>query len=110
MEIAPLFLLKGLTGMLPPSIELRVYDWESLTGADTGKAIVLGYGSLYNHSDNPNLSYSPDAANDLMTYTARRPIAAHEQLTIHYDRANGQHTEEQEGWFARNAIEKRAIA
>ncbi|MBW2998755.1 SET domain-containing protein-lysine N-methyltransferase [Candidatus Woesearchaeota archaeon] len=46
--------------------------------------LVLGYGSLYKHSDNPNVEYAYNRANRQMYFKAARPIQAHEELTINY--------------------------
>ena len=47
-------------------------------------AIALGYGSLYNHSWEPNARYDHDHDTVVVTYTALRPIAAGEEITINY--------------------------
>ena len=52
-------------------------------------AIALGYGSLYNHSYQPNSRYDDDAAAQ-MIFTAIRDIAADEEITINYNGAPGQ--------------------
>ena len=47
-------------------------------------AIALGYGSLYNHSWRPNARYDHDHDLDVVTYTAVRPIAVGDEITINY--------------------------
>jgi SET domain-containing protein len=49
-------------------------------------AIALGLGSLYNHSDDANAEYAKDAANNLVTITARRDIAIGDEVTVPYQR------------------------
>lgn len=48
-----------------------------------GVALMLGYGSLYNHSEQPNAEYSWET-DDSYCFTATRDIAAGEQITITY--------------------------
>jgi SET domain-containing protein len=48
-----------------------------------GKRLMLGYGSLYNHSDDPNAEYVHEA-DDAYAFVAIRDIAAGEQITINY--------------------------
>jgi uncharacterized protein len=47
-------------------------------------AVVLGYGSLYNHSTSPNVSFYPDTINKAMIYEARKRIRKDEELLIDY--------------------------
>lgn len=46
--------------------------------------ILLGYGSLYNHSSNNNADYFYDEANDLVYFESTRPILAGEEICISY--------------------------
>jgi uncharacterized protein len=46
--------------------------------------LVLGYGSLYKHSDEANVEYAYNRANRQMYFKASRTIQAHEELTINY--------------------------
>jgi len=48
--------------------------------------LVLGYGSLYKHSDKPNVEYAYNRSNRQMYFKAARTIQAHEELTINYGR------------------------
>ncbi len=56
--------------------------------------LVLGYGMLYNHSDDPNVEYEQDAAG-VVTFFAARAIAPGEELTISYGRE----------WWTKRGIE-----
>jgi SET domain-containing protein len=49
-------------------------------------AFVCGYGSLYNHSSEPNAKYYLDAINRKATFIAKRYIAAGEEIFITYSR------------------------
>ena len=56
----------------------RYYEWGQKGG------VVLGYGSLYNHSDNSNVSLDRRLEEKKAIYTAKRDIRAGEELTINY--------------------------
>jgi len=46
--------------------------------------LVLGYGSLYQHSEEPNMEFGYNKSNKQMYFTATRMIRAGEELTINY--------------------------
>jgi len=46
--------------------------------------LVLGYGSLYKHSEKPNVEYAYNRSNRQMYFKAAKAIQAHEELTINY--------------------------
>src|SRR4051812_36887154 len=48
-------------------------------------AIALGYGSLYNHSYEPNAVTRKDFAERHIDFLACRPIEAEEEITINYN-------------------------
>jgi SET domain-containing protein len=47
-------------------------------------ALALGFGSLYNHSHEPNGSYTREIKKKILTFRARRDILPHEEISIHY--------------------------
>jgi hypothetical protein len=47
-------------------------------------AVVLGFGSLYNHGDEPNAGWLPVEHELVMEYWALRPIAAGEEILVSY--------------------------
>jgi SET domain-containing protein len=59
-------------------------------------AIVLGYGSLYNHSYTPNVEYDEKVKQKVMVFTALRNIKKGEEITSNY---NGDHDNKDEVWF-----------
>ena len=52
------------------------------------EGFALGYGSLYNHSYDPNMLYTKDAAQQAVVFTARRDIRKGEELTITYNNSD----------------------
>ena len=61
-------------------LDAYVYVWTEGTCA-----VALGYGSIFNHSYDPNALFTTDIAQRTITFTARRPIAEGEEITINYN-------------------------
>jgi uncharacterized protein len=57
-----------------------VYEWTPETGA-----IILGYGSIYNHSFKPNAIYKRDFKNNLLIYEAYENISEGEEISVNYN-------------------------
>jgi uncharacterized protein len=67
-----------------------LYDYYFGWGEDgTQAAIVLGYGSLYNHSFTPNAEHRKNFAEGTMSIVAARPIATGEEIFIRYETGKG---------------------
>ena len=88
--IAAADIAKGETIELCPILELSEGDASGLLDdytvsleESTGTALLLGYGSLYNHADEPNAEYVIEA-DDAYSFVALRDIRAGEQITISY--------------------------
>jgi SET domain-containing protein len=60
-------------------------------------AIVLGYGSLYNHSPSPNAVHQKHEAAGIMSVVAARRIERGEEIFIRYTTGTGGDT--QQMWF-----------
>ncbi|HET9896582.1 MAG TPA: SET domain-containing protein-lysine N-methyltransferase [Streptosporangiaceae bacterium] len=54
------------------------YEW------DGGAGLALGFGSLYNHSYEPNAHYRQHIDRGLVIVTALRDIAKDQEITINY--------------------------
>lgn len=54
------------------------------TWKDDAVGLALGYGSLYNHSWEPNAEYELDHRRKLARFHAVRDIAADDEVTINY--------------------------
>jgi uncharacterized protein len=46
--------------------------------------LVMGYGSLYSHSTNPNVEFAYNRSNKQMYFLAKKPIQVEEELSIDY--------------------------
>ena len=104
VEVAPVIVFNAC--VLPRIIANILYHWEQQTKERNTRAIALGYGSLYNHDNPSNLSYTVDAAARVIRYTAVRQIAADEELTINYNSANGHCADADDLWFERHGMEQ----
>jgi SET domain-containing protein len=65
-----------------PTISWYVFDWEGMTKRDY-VALALGYGSIYNHSYEPNARYRREPP-DMLEFVALRDIGAGEEILINY--------------------------
>ena len=82
---------KELSRYVLPWVELRE-DWKDFCDKNGGilsthatrPLVVLGFGMIYNHSDNHNLDYYVDKHQFLCSYKANRDIHANTELTINY--------------------------
>jgi len=63
-------------------------------GDDT--AIVLGYGSLFNHSYSPNCIYYSNEKNSIMEFYSIVDIKKDEEITVNY---NGEPEDQSPLWF-----------
>lgn len=56
-------------------------DWEH-------HVIALGYGSLYNHSDEPNATWETETNNEIFKFVALKPILKDEEIVTYYGDSN----------------------
>ncbi len=74
-----------------PWIELRP-DWKDFCDEHGGilqthatrPVAILGFGMIYNHSDDNNINYKIDKRQFMCSYRANRDINAGQELTINY--------------------------
>ncbi len=80
VEVCPVIILeelaKTVTGLKDIIFEIdrKKGEW----------GVVLGYGSLYRHSDKPNCEYAYNKGSKQMFFITKRTIKVGEELTIHY--------------------------
>lgn len=80
VELAPIIFVGPEAKAVP---RLKDYIFE----IDKGKQIygvVLGYGSLYRHSETPNITFAYNPKNKLMYFIAANTINAGDELKINY--------------------------
>jgi len=80
IEICPLIILPEIARTVDRLKDL-VFEIDKKKGE---YGLVLGYGSLYRHSDEPNVDYAYNKRQRHMFFIVNRPIKAHEELTINY--------------------------
>ncbi len=73
-----------------------LFDYYFYWGAKNQPAIVLGYGSIYNHSYKPNAEYDQNVKKQTMTFRALRDIKPGEEIRTNY---NGDPDNQDELWF-----------
>jgi len=58
-----------------------IYPWRSTRGA----SMVLGYGSIINHSFKPNADWKQNFKSNTMVYRAIKNIKKGEEITVNYN-------------------------
>ncbi len=94
IEVAPVLRLKGLTHQeLDGTI---LHDYYFVWGRNMkSTVIVLGYGSLYNHSSQPNATFETDLDQRCVIFKAIRDIPAEDEITINFHEGKP----EEKVWF-----------
>lgn len=69
----------------PSIIEQTIFDHYVFDWDETHEALALGYGSLHNHSNSPNVRFELDHEAMAVVFIAMRDIAVEEELMINYD-------------------------
>ncbi len=79
VEVCPVVRLAGgAEASSLAGLDRYVFEWGD------GLAVALGYGSLYNHSPDPNAAFTPRLSRDDIVFRALRDIAEGEQILIDY--------------------------
>jgi hypothetical protein len=58
-----------------------MYPWRSTRSA----SVVLGWGSIYNHSFDPNADWKQNFKTNMMVYRALKEIKKGEEITVNYN-------------------------
>ena len=104
VELAPVIVLSPADRIRIHATSLHDYYfvWDG-----EGAALALGFGSLYNHAEAPNLDYEMDYDFEQVRFTARHAIGAGEELLIDYRAGDG----EERLWFrVKNSQKKPPIS
>lgn len=79
IERSPVIVMLRTDILLHHKLAQYVFSWD-----DDHYALALGYGSLFNHSHRPNMSYLMVREKRLIYFRARNPIRVGEELSINY--------------------------
>jgi hypothetical protein len=104
VEAAPVILFVEPISTLPKDIERIIFNWLTPDNVTDRHALVLGYGSVYNHANPANMRWEADPANTTIKYIAVRPIKAGEELTINYNAVGGGAEWPEDSWFERMQV------
>ena len=80
IEICPLIILPEIAKTVDRLKDI-VFEIDKKKGE---YGLVLGYGSMYRHSDEPNVDYAYNKRQKHMFFIANRPIQLNEELSINY--------------------------
>ncbi len=95
IEISPVIVLPEKD--VPHIKATKLHDYYFIWGKKDKKcAIILGYGSIYNHSYHPNAEYVPDFKGKTLDFFALHDIKAGEEITVNY---SGDPEGENKFWF-----------
>ena len=83
IESAPVLIFdsKGRKNLEKTLLSHYIYPWRSTRGA----ALVLGYGSIYNHSFSPNADWKQNFKTKCMVYRALSSIKKGEEILVNYN-------------------------
>ena len=97
IETAPIILITATEWphIEPTVLALYIYNFGP-TADEEHAAIALGYGSLYNHSYEPNAKYIKNWDEQVIRLIAVRDIQPGEEITINY---NGSPADQTPIWF-----------
>jgi hypothetical protein len=62
-------------------LNFYIYPWRSTRSG----SVVLGYGSIYNHSFNPNADWKQNFKEENMIYRALKEIKKEEEILVNYN-------------------------
>lgn len=82
IEVCPVIRVGASDGAVSGGLAHYVFKWGA---GGLELAVALGYGSLYNHSPDPNARFTPRTTRDDVVFRAARDIAAGEQIFIDYE-------------------------
>ena len=83
VEICPLISLSAEDRSVIHQTKLHDYYFSWGENEDEA-AIVLGFGSLYNHSNDPNAEFNVDLKEQVMIFSSIREITEAEEITVDY--------------------------
>ncbi len=106
VETSPVVLCGSKRATIPMALRRYLFDWGSLAQVEQSCAMVLGYGSMYNHANPASLRFEAGRQDLTLHFLAVRDIAAHEELTINYNAMAGEHESIVDHWFTAMGIQR----
>ena len=100
IELCPVIPITTPYPALPVELRLIVFNWQVLAQERGITALVLGYGSLYNHANPANARYKAGSDRQSLAISAVRRIEQDEEITINYNATAGEPTSVRDTWFA----------
>lgn len=95
IDIVPVLIIPE--EQLPSLTKTKLFDYYFAWGEGFKEAAVAwGYGSLFNHSYEPNAKYIKDMENNVIRFVAIRQIKADEEILVNY---NGHPDDKTKLWF-----------
>jgi len=85
IEICPIIELQNEAGLLEKS---KLFNYYFLWKNKKHCVIALGFGSIYNHSYEPNATYKKNYKNKTVDFVAIKPIKKDEEITANYNYGN----------------------
>jgi uncharacterized protein len=104
LEVCPVVIIKARWSEMPQDLQRIVFDWSYLTKSEPASCVVMGWGSLYNHSNPANVRYAALADELCMQFMSSRDIHAGEELTINYNQTGGDIHSTKDIWFEKTGI------
>ena len=105
VEVCPVIILNADFKRLSRDVQLKVFDWNDLTGRGPNfHALALGYGSMYNGANPANLRYDALPEGPYLQLSTVRTIEIGEELTINYSGKQGSHESQGNPWFMGNEV------
>ena len=88
IEECPFFDIGMQNGEISPCVIDYRFNWPSGTSDWEEQVISLGFGSLYNHSENPNAYWFSDNETRTFKFVASRDIEPEEEIFVWYGDVN----------------------
>lgn len=99
IETAPVIVLS--TDSMSMLDHTELYNYYFLWGNQHLQcAIALGFGSIYNHSYQPNARYNTYYSDQIIEFVCLENIAPHTEITVNY---NGEPSDKSLVWFDKKA-------
>lgn len=87
-EICPLVDMKIPFGESSPCLLDYRFNWPQGEVGWNKQVICLGFGSLYNHSENPNAFWKSNLENFTFEFQSTRKIIPNEEILVYYGGVN----------------------